>query len=90
MKSTIQVEEDGDGGRGRQQQQQQPLFLLGTPYPTNVDAVLFAHLAEALTDVHVYYQKSLNMKHSWISYKSYSIPTLALTIDSIKCVWKNL
>jgi len=54
MKSTIQVEEDGDGGRGRQQhQQQQPLFLLGTPYPTNVDAVLFAHLAEALTDVHV-------------------------------------
>lgn len=51
MNSTLQVEEDGDGGRGRQQQQ--PWFLLGTLYPTNVDAVLFAHLAEALTDVHV-------------------------------------
>ena len=77
MKSTIQVEEDGDGGRGRQQhQQQQPLFLLGTPYPTNVDAVLFAHLAEALTDVHVYYQKSLNMKHYTHGFLTNHIPYL--------------
>lgn len=34
-------------------QLRQPFFLLGTSYPTNVDAVLFAHLAEAITDIHV-------------------------------------
>ena len=45
---------DGGGdchvGRGGQQQQQ---HLLGTDKPTHVDALLFAHLAEALCNVHL-------------------------------------
>jgi hypothetical protein len=39
--------------KGQQQKDEQPTFLLGTSYPTNVDAALFAHLAEAITDIHI-------------------------------------
>ena len=40
-------------GRLSSEQSEQSTFLLGTKKPTYVDAMLFAHLAEALCDVHL-------------------------------------
>ena len=47
------ADDDVANDTGRERREGRPVYLLGTDDPTPVDALLFAHIAEALCDVHL-------------------------------------